>query len=84
MPPFGVDGYEAVPEHGGAEQPPVVELLFAQSGAVSDVFADFGIEGCIRVRAAVVGVALYSEPVERTAHVHLFARRGFYEREVHC
>ena len=73
MPPLGVEGLEAVTEHGLAEDHAVGKLLSGDGaasrrlGAVARIFARLRI-------AAEVGMTLRTEPVEGATHVEFLLR----------
>ena len=74
MPPFAVVWLEAVAQHGPAQDHPVAELLFGDVHTAG-VLSRLGI-------AAVVGMALYAEPVMHTTHVKLFAGGHVEKRKI--
>ena len=68
VPPFAVEGLEAMAQHGLTQNHTVVELFGSNLppsralAVVASVLASLGI-------SAEVGMAFWSEPVERAAHV---------------
>ena len=83
VPPLGIDGLEAVTEHGLTQNHTVFELLGGDAafrfGRTLRIIARV----LTRLRiAAEVGVALGTEPVEGAAHIQLFLCRHVEERQV--
>ncbi len=81
VPPFAVEGLESVTEHRLAQDHTVGKLLWGNAAAcgtlavVARIFTRLGI-------AAEVRMALWTEPVESTAHIEFLLRSHIEEGEI--
>ena len=75
MPPLIVEGLETVTHHRGTQHHAVVELLRRDISVNARVLHRIGV-------AAIVGMALVAEPVERAAHVHLLAALHVHDGQI--
>ena len=83
MPPLGVEGLESVTEHGLTQNHAVLELFGGDAAFwISRTLAVVA-RVLARLRIATeVGMALWTEPVESTAHVEFFLRCHIEQRQI--
>ena len=77
MPPFALVGLETVVHHSLTKLHAVVELL-ARDSVVGEVLNTHLVD----ITTTAVGMALATEPIERTTHIEFFARGYVEEGEI--
>ena len=82
MPPFAVEGLEAVTEHGFAQDHPVGELLGCDAPCRRTLMVVTIIFAGVRI-ATEIRMAFRTEPVEGSAHVDVLACNRINESQIH-
>ena len=81
VPPFAIEGFEAVTQHGSAQQHTIGKLL-SRNGAACGTLA---VIACVLARfriATEIGMTFNTKPVKGATHIHFLFSSHVEERQV--
>ncbi len=81
VPPLAVEGFEAVTQHGSAQQHTIGKLLSRNGAARRTLAIITRILARFRITTEV-GMTLNTKPIEGAAHIHFLFCRHIEERQV--